>query len=117
MGNHLGVQAKQVETSEPPGCGIANGRLDQQFRSLDHPGYFGGGTSSRTHCSYLLATNDLPTALVDYEEQLRGLGWQVSVSTQGLTASGPEYRFSAAVEAPPHGDHYLEVALREVNGP
>lgn len=116
VSSHYGKEAKKRETAEPPRCGIGNQVLDEEFRAISHPGYFGGGSSSRVDCSYLLTAEDIGSALDAYNEGLRSMGYAVSPSDAGLVAERPGFRFTARLERPPDGDGFLTVSLHEVAG-
>lgn len=116
VSNHYGTEAKKRETAEPPRCGIGNQVLDDEFRAIRHPGYFGGGSSSRVDCSYLLTTEDIGSALDEYNVGLRSMGYAVSPSDAGLVAERPGFRFTARLEQPTSGDGYLTVSLHDVDG-
>lgn len=96
VGNYLGIEAKKLETAAPPECGIGNVPLDEEFRSIDHPGYFGGGSASRTDCSYLLTTEDSTAALDEYDEELRARGYDVTRSGSGLRATREGFTLTVA---------------------
>lgn len=111
-GSQLGFRAKQAETSTPPRCGVGNAALNRQFRSIDHPGFFGGGWSSRTGCSYMLTARSTGTAIDEYEARLRAASWEVAPTGHGLTATRGSYRLTVEEHAAVHGPPYLEVTLR-----
>jgi hypothetical protein len=113
VGNHVGAAAKRVESAVPPHCGIANPGLNQEFRAIDHPGYFGGGTSGRAGCSFMLTAPDLASALERYDDRLVTMGYQVSRDPGALTASRPGFRFTVRSRVPADGEGYLTVGLRE----
>ena len=96
--NYYGLKAKQREASSVPGCSLHEGRLNEEWRSLEHPGYFGGGEQSRSHCSYDVTAPDVSAALTDYQQQLERRGWRISESTPLRVAATREgYAFEAAV--------------------
>lgn len=113
-GNHYGVEDKRADTARPPECGIQNTELRTEFAEIDHPGYFGGGSASRSDCSYLLSTEHGGEAALDeYAEGLRGRGYTVARDTGGLTAEHEKFSFSARVESAEQSDDHLTVTLRE----
>ncbi len=114
VGNHYGTEAKKRETVEAPRCGIENQVLDDEFRAIGHPGYFGGGSSSRVDCSYLLTAEEIGSALDAYNERLSSMGYAVSPSDSGLVAERPGFRFTARLEQPVRGAAYLTVSLHDV---
>jgi hypothetical protein len=96
--NHYGLEAKQREASSVPECALNEERLNELWRSLKHPGYFGGGEQSRSHCAYEVTARDLSAVLTDYQEQLEQRGWRVSESTPTrVVATRQGYAFEAAV--------------------
>jgi hypothetical protein len=116
LGNHLGVMAKAVWAAETPHCGIGDRGLDRAFQELEHPGFFGGGSSSRVHCSYLLTSADVGASLTDYEHRLVADGWQVGRASDGtLHATREDLRFRVAVRGERSADPFLTVALRRVS--
>ncbi len=116
LGNHLGVAAKAEWAAETPHCGIADPGLDRTFRDLDHSGYFGGGTSSRVHCSYLLTSADVGASLTGYRQQLAADGWRVDPASDGtLHATREDLRFRVVVRGERQGRPFLTVALRRVS--
>jgi hypothetical protein len=116
LGNHLGVRAKAVWAAETPHCGIADPGLDRAFQELEHPGFFGGGSSSRVRCSYLLTSADVAASLTDYEQRLAADGWRVGRTSDGkLHATRDDLRFHVAVRGERRGHPFLTVALRRVS--
>lgn len=116
LGNHLGVTAKAEWAAETPHCGIADRGLHRTFQDLDHPGYFGGGSSSRGHCSYLLTSADVGASLTDYERRLAADGWQVGRTSDGtLHATRDDLRFRVTVRGERQENPFLTVALRRVS--
>ena len=135
LANHYGLEAKKVLSATPPGCGIANASLNQEFRNIDHPGYFGSGSNSRTHCTWLLGTRDTASALAAYDERLTMMGYQVTRAKTSLTATRDGFEFTATAGAPSigvvgppgstptvvppgdaspaHDDHSMTVTLRD----
>lgn len=115
VGNHYGLEDKKAETSVAPSCGIQNSALTSEFARIDHPGYFGGGSESRTDCSYLLTASDLAAAFDSYEARLEARGYDVSRDRRGLTATSGGFRFTAVVQPAVHGDDALTVTLAETH--
>ena len=115
VASHYGLEDKRADTAEPPPCGIENGPLRQEFERIDHPGYFGGGSGSRTDCSYLLDTGDVPSALAEYDRRLSDRGYAVTRTSAGLTATHDNYRFTARVDEAVQGDGYLTVTLSDLD--
>lgn len=141
LANHYGLEAKKVLSATPPGCGIANASLNQEFRNIDHPGYFdhpgyvGGGSTSRTDCTFLLTTSNIASALAAYDERLTMMGYQVTRAKTSLTATRDGFEFTATAGAPSigvvgppgstptvvppgdaspaHDDHSMTVTLRD----
>lgn len=95
VGSHFGHEAKRAEAATPPECGVGNAELDREFRRIDHPGYFGGGSSSTTECSLHMEVEDLDQALADYEESLSDDGYEVTGSGMSVEATRPGFQFSA----------------------
>jgi len=99
LANHYGLGARKVLSAAPPGCGIANTSLNQEFRNIDHPGFFdhpgdvSGGSTSRTDCTLLLRTRDIASALAAYDERLTMMGYQVTRARTGLTATRDGFKF------------------------
>src|SRR5674476_1022860 len=89
--------------------GIADGSLNQEFRNIDHPGYFyhpgyvGGGSTSRTDCTFLLTTSNIASALAAYDERLTMMGYQVTRAKTSLTATRDGFEFTATAGAPSIG--------------
>lgn len=108
----VGLDAKRDQTAEPPGCGIGNPALAAEFRRIDHPGYFGGGSETRASCSYALTVADVGTALEAYDDELTRLGYDVVLTDRGLTATRDSFELTAWVRRPPNSDPYLQVSLR-----
>jgi len=100
LANHYGLEAKKVLSATPPGCGIANTSLNQEFRNIDHPGYFGSGSNSTTHCTWLLGTRDTASALAAYDERLTMMGYQVTRAKTTLTATRDGFEFTATAGTP-----------------
>jgi hypothetical protein len=100
LANHYGVEARKVLSATPPVCGIANASLNQEFRNIDHPGYFGSGSTSRTHCTWLLGTRDIASALAAYDERLTMMGYQVTRAKTSLTATRDGFEFTATAGTP-----------------
>ena len=106
LANHYGLEAKKVLSATPPGCGIANASLNQEFRNIDHPGYFdhpgyvGGGSTSRTDCTFLLTTSNIASALAAYDERLTMMGYQVTRAKTTLTATRDGFEFTATAGTP-----------------
>ena len=115
VGNHYGLEDKRADTSVAPSCGIQNPALSREFGRIDHPGYFGGGSASRTGCSYLLTASDLPAAFDAYEAGLVARGYHVQREGRGLTASTGGYRFTAQVRPAVYGDGALTVTLAQTD--
>jgi hypothetical protein len=113
VGNHYGVEDKRADTARPPECGIQNTELRREFAEIDHPGYFGGGSASRSDCSYLLSTEHGQAALDEYADGLRGRGYTVARDADGLTAEHERFSFRARVESVEQSDDHLTVTLRE----
>lgn len=112
VGNQVGFHAKQTESATPPHCGIQNPSLHRTWRSIEHPGYFGGGSESRTGCSFMLTAPSADEALATYATRLAASGWQVTRSPRHLSATRDGYRFSARLREPISGSTYLQVGLR-----
>jgi hypothetical protein len=93
VANHFGLESKRSSTSQPPECGMG-GETAAEFARIEHPGYFGGGESDATGCSYLLTTGDIPGSLAAYERELRGLGYDVVRTGDSLTATRGDLTFS-----------------------
>jgi len=106
LANHYGLEAKKVLSATPPGCGIANASLNQEFRNIDHPGYFdhpgdvSGGSTSR-NCTLLLRTRDIASALAAYDEWLTMMGYQVTRANTSLTATRDGFEFTATAGTRP----------------
>lgn len=115
VGNHYGIEDKRAETSVVPSCGIQNPALSREFGRIDHPGYFGGGSASRTGCSYQLTAKDLPAAFDAYEAGLVARGYHVQREGRGLTASSGDYRLTAKVRPAVYGDGALTVTLAQTD--
>ena len=115
VGNHYGLEDKKVDTSVAPSCGIQNPALSREFGRIDHPGYFGGGSASRTGCSYLLTAKDLAAAFDAYEAGLEARGYYVQRQGPGLTASSGGYRFTATARPAVSGDDALTVTLAQTD--
>lgn len=113
VGNHYGVVDKRADTARPPECGIQNTELRREFAEIDHPGYFGGGSASRSDCSYLLSTEHGEAALDEYADGLRGRGYTVARDADGLTAERERFSFSARVVSAEQSDGHLSVTLRD----
>ncbi|HLN78101.1 MAG TPA: hypothetical protein VK204_13715 [Nocardioidaceae bacterium] len=113
VANVYGVEAKRVESAEPPRCGIGNRALDHEFRRIVHPGYFGGGSSSRHDCSYMLTARDIDAALDQYDRHLTDLGYDASRTRDGVVARRESFRFVARTEQTTRGEDYLTVSLRQ----
>ncbi|HEY0775129.1 MAG TPA: hypothetical protein VGD51_13650 [Nocardioidaceae bacterium] len=115
VGNHYGLEDKRAETSVAPSCGIQNPALSREFGRIDHPGYFGGGSASRTGCSYRLTAKDLAAAFDAYEAGLVARGYHVQREGRGLTASSGGYRFTATARPAVYGDDALTVTLAQTD--
>lgn len=112
VAGQLGTLDKRRDTMQPPRCGIRAPELAREFATVDHPGYFGGGEESRTHCAYLETVAELPEAIAHYDQQLSRAGWQVTESSErGIRAERDGLRFVIRREHPSQGDPYLIVRL------
>jgi hypothetical protein len=111
VANHFGYEAKRSTLAAPPECGFGETRAE--FARIDHPGYFGGGQSDTTGCAYLLTTGDVPASLRAYENDLRGLGYDVVRTGSSLLATRAGFRLSVTVGYNGHDDgRSLTVSLR-----
>lgn len=103
VGNHFGHEAKRAEAATPPECGVGNAELDREFRRIDHPGFFGGGSSSTTECSLHMEVEDLEQAVAHYERSLVADGYDVTGSGTSVEATRPGFRFSARPDGSSEG--------------
>lgn len=108
-----GAGTKRAETSEPPRCEMSTD-LDQAFRSVDHPGYFGGGANSRSFCAYQERVTSIPEALDEYELLFPAAGWKVTESTnRRIVAERDEMRFRITARERGKDDTYLLLRLEK----
>lgn len=113
VGSHYGLEDKRADTSVVPSCGIQNPALSREFGRIDHPGYFGGGSATRSGCSYVLTAKDLAAAFDAYETGLVARGYHVQREGWGLTASSGGYRLTARARPAVYGDDALTVTLAQ----
>lgn len=113
MGNRYGLEDKRADSATPPECGIQNAELRKEFAEIEHPGYFGGGSASRSDCSFLLSTEHRQAALDEYADGLRVRGYTVARGDAGLTAKHERFSFSAGAVSPAPSDNHLIVTLRD----